>query len=205
MNKFEKTLKELKNKFIEIKEIAIVILYGSVARGDYSLRHSDMDLFIILNKKEVNEKIISKVNDQLLPIGSRNGVKIHIEYQGMKIKGKDHTLIEKMIEEGKVIYSNAFMVFPTGRIGLQQYIVYEFSSDKPAIKTRISQILHGRKSWYFKDKKKIVKTYKGIADNKEIILMGRGAVMVSKDRQKDIVDMFERLGADYRIKKIVYG
>jgi predicted nucleotidyltransferase len=203
MNKFEKTLGELEEKFIEIKEISIVILYGSIARGDYSLRHSDMDLFIILNK--INEKIISRINDKLLPIGSRNGVKVHIEYQGMKIKEKDHTLIEKMIEEGNVIYSNAFMVFPTDKIGLKQYIVYEFSSDKPAIKTRISQILHGRKSWYFKDKKKIVKTYKGIADNKEIILVGKGAVMVSKDKQKDIISMFERLGVEYKIKKIVYG
>ena len=205
MNKFEKTLEELKKEFPEIKEIAVVILYGSVARGDYSLRHSDLDLFVVLNKREVTEKIKNKINDQLLPIGSRNGVKIQIEYQGMKIKDEDQTLIEKMIEEGEIIYSNSFMIFQTEKVGLRQYIIYEFFSPELKIKTRISQILHGRKSWYMKGKKKIVKTYNGIADNKDIILIGKGAVMVSKDKQKDIINMFERVGAEYKIKNIVYG
>lgn len=202
MNKFEKTLKELKKKILEIKEITIVVLYGSVAREDYSLRHSDLDLFIFLNK--INEKIKDKINNKLLPIGSRNGVNIHIEYQGLKIKDEDKSLIEKIIEEGRIIYSKAFMIFPTDKIGLKQYIVYEFSSKEPKIKTRISQILHGRKAWYFKGNKKIVKTYKGIADDKDIVLIGKGAVMVGKDKQKDIVNMFERLGVDYKTRKIVY-
>lgn len=205
MDKFKKTLDELNRKFTEIKEIAIAILYGSVARGNYSLRHSDLDLFLILNKKEATEAVKNKINDKIMPIGSRNGVKIHIEYQGSNIKGEDQTLIEKMIEEGKVIYSKAFMIFPTDKIGLKQYIIYEFHSDKPQIKTRIAQILRGRKSWYFKNKKKIVKSYKGIADDKNIILIGKGAVMVAKDKQKDMVEMFERLGIDYKIKKIIYA
>ncbi|MAG08690.1 hypothetical protein CMO89_04400 [Candidatus Woesearchaeota archaeon] len=205
MNKFEKTLEELKKKFFKIKDISIVILYGSVARGNYSLRHSDLDLFIILNRRESNEKIVGKINDQLLPLGSRNGVKVHIEYQGSKINDEDKTLIEKMIEEGKVIYSNAFMIFPIDKIGLEQYIIYEFSSKEPKIKTRISQIFHGRKSWYRKGKKKIIKEYEGIADDKDIILLGKGAVMVAKSEQEEIVNMFERLGVDYKIKKIVYG
>ena len=205
MNKFEKTLQELKKEFVEIKEIAVVILYGSIARGDYSLRHSDLDLFMILSKDEVTEKIRDKINDQLLPLGSKNGVKIHIEYQGARIKDEDQSLVEKMIEEGKVIYSNAFIVFPTGKIGLKQYVIYEFSSNEPKVKTRISQILRGRKSWYFKGDKKVVKKYKGIADDKGIILLGRGSLMVVKDKQDNILSMFERLGVDYKIKKIVYA
>ena len=205
MNKFEKTLKELQKEFIGIKEIVIVILYGSVARGDYSLRHSDLDLFIILNKNKVNEKIKEKIDGILLPIGSRNGVKVHPEYQGMEINENDQSLIEKMIEEGRILYSKAFMIFPTKKIGLKQYIIYEFSSKKPSVKTRISQILHGRKSWYIKNNNKIVKTYKGIADDKSIILLGRGSLMVVKEKQKDIINMFENLGVNYKIKKIVYA
>ena len=48
------------NVFPKIKEILVVFVYGSVARGDHSQRHSDLDLFVILKRKKVTEKIKSK-------------------------------------------------------------------------------------------------------------------------------------------------
>ena len=53
MNKFEETISALKGEFTKEKNILVVYLYGSVARGDFSERHSDMDLFIIINRRIV--------------------------------------------------------------------------------------------------------------------------------------------------------
>jgi predicted nucleotidyltransferase len=205
MNKFEKTIGELKPLFPEIKEILVVILYGSVSRGDYSLRHSDLDILIILDKKKPSDRIFKKINDLILKVGSKNGVQIHIEFQSKDIREEDYSLIEKMIEEGKILYSRSLFILSTNMIGLKQYIIYDYSSDKPAVRTRISQILRGKKSWYKKEGKKIVKEYKGIADDKKIILIGKGSIMVEKEKQKEITGLFDDMGINYKTKKIVYA
>ncbi len=204
-NKFEKAIEELKEKFVKIEDVLVVFLYGSVARGDYSLRHSDLDVFMILNRKNISDKIKDKINHFLWPIGSKNGVKIHIEYQGLNIADEDKTLMQKMVEEGKIIYSKSFMMFDNEKIGLKQYIIYSIFAENAKIKTRLSQILHGKKSWYYKGKNKVVKEYAGIIDEKDIIGLGKGCLMVAKEKQVDVVQMFESMGIIYKIKKIVYA
>jgi len=205
MSKFDATLDELKTKFSEIKNILVVFVYGSVARGDHSERHSDLDLFIIINKKKVDEKLKDKINHLLWPVGSKNGVKVHIEYQGLVIDDEDKSLVEKMIEEGKVVYSSGVFVFDGKQIGLKQYIIYSMKAQDNNTKTRLSQILHGRKSWYYNGKKKIVKEYDGLIDNEDIIDVGKGSLMVVNDKRKDIEKMFNDLRVEFKIIKIVYG
>lgn len=205
MNKFEETLNELKKEFTGEKSILIVYLYGSVARGDFSERHSDMDLLIILNKKIANEKNRDKIENNIIPIGIRHGVKIHSEYQGTEIRKEDQTLIAKMIEEGKIIYSAGVFNFSYQQIGLRQYIVYSYSLKNLKDKSLFSKALHGRKSWYHKGKEKITKEYKGIADKESIISLGRGYLMAAKERQKDIEGLFKRFGVDYSIERVIYS
>ena len=55
------------------------------------------------------------------------------------------------------------------QIGLKQFILYEYHLQNCKRKTMFSKTLHGRKSWYLKKGKKVVKKYPGIADNEEII------------------------------------
>jgi len=205
MNKYEETLQELQKEFIREKDIIVVYLFGSVARGDFSERHSDMDLFIVINKKNLSEKLKEKINSRILPLGTAHGVRIHPEYQGIKIKAEDQSLVRKMIEEGKIIYSSGVFNFLHDQIGLKQYIIYSYSLKKSKNKTLFSKAVHGRKSWYYSGKEKIVKEYKGIADKEDIIPLGRGDIMVAKKRQKDIEILFKRFNIDYQIKRIVYG
>ena len=105
MNKFETTLQKLQELFPDIPQILMVFLFGSVARGDFSLRHSDLDLFIILKTKLVSEGLKEKLDALIFPIGYKEGVKIQTEYQGLEILHEDRTLVRKMIQEGKIIYS----------------------------------------------------------------------------------------------------
>ncbi len=203
--KFDRTLSLLKKQFSKHKEILVVYLYGSVARGDFSERHSDLDLFVVINKDNLPENLKKKLNSVLVPLGLEFGVKVHIEYQGLKISKEDQTLIAKMIEEGRIIYSSGVFSFSNHQLGLRQFIIYSYSLKDSKSKTMFSKTLHGRTSWYYNGKKKIVKKYEGIADHDEIIVLGNGYMMVSKNRQKDIETFFNMFGAVYAIERIVYG
>ena len=203
-NKYDLVIGELITRFSDIKKILAVYIYGSVARGDFSLRHSDLDLFIIINEKYPSKILIEKINNKVIAFGLKFGVKIHPEYQGLIILKEDNTLIRKIIEEGKIIYSAGVFNFMNKQIGLKQYIIYEFFSDKSKRKSYFSKILHGKKSWYYKGNEKIVKEYPGIVDNKDIINIGRGALLVIKEKQKIIENLFKEFKIDYKIKRIVY-
>jgi len=202
---FESAIDEIKIAFSYFKEVLIVVLYGSVARGDFSRRHSDLDLFVVVNKKKVGDGLKKKIEEKITKICIKHAVRAHLEFQGTSVKNEDRTLIEKMIEEGKIIYSSGVWFFNNKSIGLKQYIVYSFSTKNSDKRTLFSKALHGKKSWYYKGRKKIMKEYPGIADNENILLVGKGGLLVSKEKQKDIEGAFQRFNVDYKIKKIVYG
>lgn len=205
MNKFEATLQKLQGFFPDIHQILMVFLFGSVARGDFSLRHSDLDLFIILKTKLVSEEMKEKLDKLILPIGYKEGVKIQAEYQGLKILHEDRTLVRKMIQEGKIIYSIGVFTFDYQQVGLQQYLIYDFSLKNAINPTMFSKVLHGRKSWYWKGKEKVVKEYKGIIDREHFLELGKGVMMVLKSREKELKNIFERFKVEYKLKKIVYA
>jgi len=62
-----------------------------------------------------------------------------------------------------------------------------------------------RRRYYFKNKEKVVKEYKGLIDKKNIIELGKGTLMVSKEKQKDLVHIFENFGVKYEFKRLVYA
>ena len=204
-DKFETVIQGLLGIFPGIKEVLVVYLYGSVARKDYSLRHSDLDLLIVINSKSVPEKLKQKIDKKIIPIGLKNKVRTHIEYQGTKVREQDQTLIRKMVEEGKILYSSGVFTFDYDQIGLGQFLIYSYSALKSKRKTTLSKALHGRMSWYYKGKKKIVKEYTGLIDGRTVIPLGNGVLMVAKKKQQDIERVFEEYGAEYTIRKVVYA
>ena len=205
MNKFEEALQALKKGFAHEKEIRVAYVYGSVARGDFSERHSDLDIFMVINKKMVTKKIEERINNIIVPLGLKYGLNVHPEYQGTDIKEEDQTLVKKIIEEGKIFYAAGVFTFTSQQVGLKQYIIYSYSLRDSKNKTMFSKALHGRRSWYYRGKKKIVKEYKGITDNEQIILLGKGCLMIAKDRQKDVEELFKRFNVVYTIVRIVYS
>ncbi|MBI5880504.1 nucleotidyltransferase domain-containing protein [archaeon] len=204
-DKFEVTIQKLLRVFPGIKDVLVVYLYGSVARKDYSLRHSDLDLFIVVKSASVSRGLRERIDGLIIPVGLGNGVRIHTEYQGTQVRKQDQTLLRKMVEEGKVMYSSGVFTFSHGQLGLGQFLIYTYSSKEAGEKTMLSKILHGRKSSYGKGPKKVVKEYAGIVDGKSIISLGRGVLMVAKQKQRDIERLFTRLGAGYKLERIVYS
>jgi len=198
MDKFQRAIEGLIKEFPKVKEILIVYIYGSVARKDYSLRHSDLDLFIVLTKTKVSSKIKEKIDRIIIPIGAKFGVNMHIEYQGLRIRKEDQTLVQKMIEEGRIIYSCGVWPVLGKQLGLKAFILYEYSTKnvEQKTRTRLTQILHGRNVNR--------KEYKGLVDNEKIFSLGKGALLVSYDKRKDIEQLFERLKVQLRVIRIIF-
>lgn len=204
-NKFSEAIHFLvEDVFPKQKEILTVFLYGSVYRGDYSFRHSDLDLFMVLKHKKINAALKEKLDNLILSVEAKFGVKIHTEYQGLEIKEEDKTLVEKMLSESKIIYSSGVFSFGTELIGLKPFLIYDFWLKESNNKTLFSKVLHGRKSWYYHGKEKIIKNYPGIIDKTHFIELGRGALMVSQDKEEELKQIFENFGVRYQLKKRVY-
>ncbi len=205
-DKFQDTIVELQlHAFPKIPEILVVFLYGSVKRGDYSLRHSDLDLFMVIKKQKISEKLKEKIESILFSTGYKFGVRIHTEYQSLTITTEDRSLLRKQIEEGRIIYSTGVFSFDNKQIGLNQFVIYDFSLQKASRKTMFSKVLHGRKSWYWKGKEKVLKQYSGIIDGKHIIELGRGTLMVRKEHEAEIQKLFAHYEVIFTLKKIVYA
>jgi len=188
MNKIELALGDVK-KLGKIKEVFAIILYGSVARGDYSLRHSDIDILIVLTE-DVRKKIDKRIDE----LNVKHRVKIHPEYQ-IKVSSEDHTLLWKMFEEGQVLFSKGIWFMDKEGLGLSAFRLYRFdtSSLDKVSRVMMSRALHGRTG------------FKGMIDDVSIIDSGKGGLLVHKNKWKDIEAFFSRFKVQYKIEKTVYG
>lgn len=192
MNKIEEAVVEIKKRLRKPKEVFAAILYGSVARGDYSARHSDIDILIVLEDLKFKNKVDKIIND----INIKYRVRIHPEYQSKVVKNEDQTLLCKLFEEGKLLFSKGFWFMSQRQLGLTAFRLYRFDTAgiAKANKVMLSRALHGRN-----------KKYRGLIDDTSIIDAGKGGVLVRKDRYKDIEDLFRRFGVKYKTKKTIYG
>lgn len=191
MNKIEEAVIEIRKKLYRNKEVFAAILYGSVARGDYSIRHSDIDILVILYDLKAKKKIDKAVDE----VNLKYGVKVHPEYQSANIKNEDETLLCKMFEEGKILFSKGFWFMDKSKLGLSVFRLYVFDTsalDK-ANRVMFSRALHGRKG------------YKGLIDNVSVIYSGKGSLLVKKNMFKEIEDVFDRFKVDYKVVKTVYS
>lgn len=180
MNKIEEAVDEIKKRLSKIKSVFAVILYGSVARGDYSVRHSDIDILIIgLNV----DKIIDEINIKFR-------VNIHAEYQDFPVKGEDQTLLCKMFEEGKVLFSKGLLFIDKNALGLTAFRLYRFDTSPLDMVNRVimSRALHSY-----------------VIDDVSVVSSGRGGLLVRKDKFKDIVSFFDRFKVKYKVVRTLYG
>lgn len=188
MNRIEKALIGIKG-LSRNKDVFAVILYGSVARGDYSIRHSDIDILVVLSNKS-KDKVDKIIND----LNLKYRVKIHPEYQGIDVKQEGQTLLWKMFEEGIVLFSRGIWFIDKNKLGLEAYRLYRFdtSSIGKVSRVMLSRALHGRKG-------------SGLIDNISVIDSGRGGLLVRKNMFKDIEGFFDRFKVKYKVVKTLYG
>lgn len=177
-----------------IKHIKVntVILFGSVARGDFDEK-SDIDIFIETNQpKEKIEKILelynkSEDNEKYRLIGIKNEIKIKT---GNLDKWK--SLKESIISSGIFLYGK-YTATPEN---IKPHYLFT-TSLKNIQKTK--KIYIWRKLYGYKQKvgKKIYET-KGII-NKRI---GYGGFIISSDKYEDVIKILKKHKVNYKIYEI---
>ena len=95
-----RALKRIAKELSKLGDVLGVILYGSLARGEATLR-SDIDLLILV----INRKAITKVEEEVIRIEKLTGKTIQPTIRVLDtFKKTDSGLIQNIFQEGKILY-----------------------------------------------------------------------------------------------------
>ncbi len=204
--KFGQALKEVSSALQKHKKILVVILFGSVARGDFSPRHSDIDLFVFIDEKEPNQKLEQELNALAIGTGNKYKITIHLTFQYLQSTGEDQSLLKKIIQEGRVLFSRDILVISKDILGLKPYELIIFNTEKATQlqRTKFSRFLHGASLWYKKRGQKIVRNYPGIIDRQTLFKAGRGALLIAADKVAKIQELAEEMGITVKSEGTFY-
>ncbi len=77
----------------------------SFARGDYSLRHSDVDMMVFLDKIEEDQKLEEKVQKKIIQLSLGKGSTVHTLFQYKKIEEEDKSLMLTISRGGQIVFA----------------------------------------------------------------------------------------------------
>lgn len=185
---FESLINSLKKELPKIKEINAVILFGSFARGDYSFRHSDIDVMIFLDRTEKDIKLEGKIRKKIIDLNLGKELNIHPIFQYRKLEEEDKSLMLTIAKEGKVIFAKKSLIISGNLLGLKEYFLIKFDTAKlePVVKNKLQRFLYG---YTIKGKK-----YHGIVDGETVLSAGKGAIIVPQEKLKKVLLFVYNIG-----------
>lgn len=185
----------LKKELPKIKEINAAVLFGSFARGDYSLRHSDVDIMIFLDKEEKDAAMEEQIKRKIIALSIDKELSPHIIFQYQKVEEEDKSLMVTIAREGKVLFARKTIVISQNQAGLVSYYLIRFDTAgcKAVSKNKLQRFLYG---YIIKGKR-----YPGLIDEQKILSAGKGAIMVPEEIQQKVVHFAHTL----RVKTINKG
>lgn len=204
--KFTLALEEVINCLKKDKKVQAVILFGSMARGEISPRHSDIDMFVFIDALKSDQKLEEKLHSKAIKIGNNYKITIHLTFQYQELRKEDQSLIKKLAQEGKVLYNRNLLIISDKLLGLKPFELILFDTQKAIQlqRTKFSRFLHGATLWYKKEGKKIIKKYEGIIDNETIFGAGKSALLISSERVEKFQELAEELGIKIKSKGVFY-
>ncbi len=192
---YEHFLDLLTKELPKIPEINAVVLFGSFARGDYSLRHSDIDLMVFLDKEKKEAALEEQIKKKIFALSITKELSPHIVFQYKKIEDEDKSLMVTIAREGKVLFARKTIVISLNQAGLASYYLLRFQTAgcKAIAKNKLQRFLYGYK---VKGKQ-----YKGLVDEEKVFSAGRGAIMVPEEIHQKVLHLAHTIG----VKTILKG
>lgn len=178
----------LKKELSLFNDINSVVLFGSFARGDYSVRHSDLDIMVFLEAEEKKLQLEEKIRKKIINLNLGKELNIHTIFQYKKIEEEDKSLMLTIAKEGKVLFSKKTIVISGDILGLKEYYLIKFDTTKikPVIKNKLQRFLHG---YVIKGKR-----YHGLVDGGKVLSAGKGAILVPAELLKKILLFAQEIG-----------
>lgn len=204
--KFQQALGEMLSLLKKEKTISAVILFGSMARGDFSPLHSDIDLFVVVDSEKGVPALEKELSMKAINTGNKYKTTIHLTFQYLNASKEDQSLLRKLSGEGKVLYSKDLLIISKELLGLKPFelIIFDTQDATQLQRTKFSRFLHGATLWYKKEGKKVIKKYRGIADNHSVFEAGKGALLISVDKVEKFQELAEEMGIKVKSKGLFY-
>ena len=181
--------KRLLNKIVKqlspIEDVKVIILYGSIARDDYSSK-SDIDLFILTTKKDTYTEIQNKILE--LDIGRNIQPTIRTRNE---LVHTDSGLLQNIFQEGKIIYLREPVDIDVSLLLNQKpYLVYTFnlSNLDQKVKAKFNRELYQSKTKTY--------SYEGLLHKVGGEKLAKGCVLLPYVKKKTIDKLFDK----YKVK-----
>lgn len=166
-----------------------VILYGSMARGDFGAS-SDIDLLIVFDEEDPSDR-----TDEI--VGIIGSVKPTREIRPVLTDLTDvgDDLIREVMREGIVLYGK--LVLSPEDLALRPYriVSYGLGDAGGSEKTRIMRRIHGYSTSKKVDGESREYEYEGLKDREDCFLLGRGVIAVPERDAEKFTDFLERNSA----------
>ncbi len=189
----KRILKKIAKKLSEIEDVKAVILYGSLARDEYTSR-SDIDLFILTTKSETQDLIHNKI----IELENETGRNIQPTIRTLNELHKTDTgLLQNIFQEGKILYLREPSDIPSA-ILLQQkpYLIYSFqiSSLPQKDKARFNRQLYEQRRKEYK--------YNGLLQEIGGRRLSSGCVMIPYEHKERIEKFFRKFRVKFEQLKV---
>jgi len=193
VSKLKRILKRIVNELSVISDIKLIILYGSFARGDYGPK-SDIDLLIITTKP----KSLNEIQNKIIGIEEKIGKSIQpIIRTEKELKKTDIGLLQKLLQEGKLLYLKEPFEISASEITKQKpYVIYIFQLNSLNQKTKAKF----NRELYTRTKKKHV--YEGLLQKIGGQRFSPGCIIIPFDKKNIVEKFFRRYKIKYEAKNV---
>ena len=189
----KRILKKIAKELSRIEDVKAVILYGSLARGEFTSR-SDIDLFILTT----DGKTQKEVEDKVIELESEIGKNIQPTIRTIaELQKTDTGLLQNIFQEGKALYLKEPSDIPSA-ILLQQkpFLIYSFqiSSLPQKDKARFNRQLYEQTKKDYK--------YKGLLWEIGGQKLSAGCVMIPYEQKERIEKFFKKFKVKFEQLKV---
>ena len=189
----KRILKKIAKELSKIEDVKAIILYGSLARGEFTSR-SDVDLFILTTDYNTQKEIYDKV----IELESEIGRKIQPTIRTLaELQKTDTGLLQNIFQEGKILYLREPFDIPSA-ILLQQkpYLIYSF---------QISHLLQKDKARFnrqFYEQKRKGYKYKGLLQEIGGQKLSAGCIIIPYAQKQKIEKFFKKFKVEFEQLKV---
>ena len=189
----KRILKKIAKELSKIEDVKAIILYGSLARGEFTSR-SDVDLFILTTEYKTQKEI----HDKVIELESEIGRNIQPTIRTLvELQKTDTGLLQNIFQEGKILYLREPSDIPSA-ILLQQkpYLIYSFqiSSLLQKEKVRFNRKLYEQTRKEYK--------YKGLLQEISGQKLSAGCVMIPYEQKEKIERFFKKFKVKFEQLKV---
>jgi hypothetical protein len=176
-------------------DIALAVLYGSVARGQHDAR-SDVDLFIVFRSPRGQEKAEARLSGALMRVSSR----IQPYITNLRNISKNDNLLADVVRDGIVVYArNPPRLNIESLLNVTKYTIFTYNLEgvAAAAAKRLQRALFG---WRVKIRKarRIYKySGEGIV-RRHGLRLGKSAFIVESSASREVATVLRTLEVPYR-------